>query len=525
MVRRGLLVGGVLGTVALTVVLRAWNLAGSPFPNDDEGTYLAQAWAVRAGTGLSHYTYWYDHPPLGWAQLAALSWFTDYLPQQSMALLQGRLAMLVVAAATALLMYSVARRLRMSRPAALSALVVNAVSPLAIDMQRQVYLDGFAVLWFLAALALALSPHRRLWAHCGSGVCFAIAVLSKETVAVLLPALLLALWQHSDRRLRVFSFTAFTAGCMVLLSYPLYSLLKGELLPGACHSSLLRALKWQLFARGGSGSVFQAGTVANELVAQWLNTDPILLAGGAVAGCAILLVRPLRPLGAVVALLVLVALRPGGYLPKMYAVQMLPFCALALAAFVEQLLKARRVRSRPGREAVRMATMTAVALALVLLGPGWRAQWNCVQTDDLMKGYRAAGHWLRDAAIHDRRAVRLVTDDVLWLDAVRAGYTPGAGAIWHYKLDKDPAVVASMPRGWLDIDYVLATPTMYEAQSELPTLRVLLRQGKTLGRFDYGQIKALRIPEKPPEGAPGPVPVPPEVRKCLEKSDDIWPYA
>ena len=46
----------------------------TPAATDDEGTYLAQAWAVQHGQGLAHYTYWYDHPPLGWIQLAGLSW-------------------------------------------------------------------------------------------------------------------------------------------------------------------------------------------------------------------------------------------------------------------------------------------------------------------------------------------------------------------------------------------------------------------------------------------------------------------
>src|SRR4051794_12493202 len=50
------------------------NITGFPGASDDEGTYLAQAWAVQHGVGLAHYTYWYDHPPLGWLQLAGVTW-------------------------------------------------------------------------------------------------------------------------------------------------------------------------------------------------------------------------------------------------------------------------------------------------------------------------------------------------------------------------------------------------------------------------------------------------------------------
>jgi hypothetical protein len=50
--------------------VRLINLGGSPQRVDDEGTYVAQAYAVSRLGDLSHYTYWYDHPPLGWIQIA-----------------------------------------------------------------------------------------------------------------------------------------------------------------------------------------------------------------------------------------------------------------------------------------------------------------------------------------------------------------------------------------------------------------------------------------------------------------------
>lgn len=70
--RPDLILCGVL-LVAILVV-QGWNIADYPTLSDDEGTYLAQAWAVQEGRGLAHYTYWYDHPPLGWIQLALLTW-------------------------------------------------------------------------------------------------------------------------------------------------------------------------------------------------------------------------------------------------------------------------------------------------------------------------------------------------------------------------------------------------------------------------------------------------------------------
>ncbi len=88
----------LVGVVIL--VVNAWNITGYPGLSDDEGTYLAQAWAVRNGSGLAHYTYWYDHPPFGWIQLAGLSWLPPMLLPDALAVAAGRLAMLPVFAVT-----------------------------------------------------------------------------------------------------------------------------------------------------------------------------------------------------------------------------------------------------------------------------------------------------------------------------------------------------------------------------------------------------------------------------------------
>ncbi|MFD0597800.1 hypothetical protein ACFQZ4_40500 [Catellatospora coxensis] len=100
----------VTGVTAIVLFVHAWNITGFPAASDDEGTYLAQAWAVQQGLGLGHYTYWYDHPPLAWIQLAALSWLPAAL-SDGLAVPTGRYAMLAVTAAILLLTYLLGRRL------------------------------------------------------------------------------------------------------------------------------------------------------------------------------------------------------------------------------------------------------------------------------------------------------------------------------------------------------------------------------------------------------------------------------
>ena len=117
--------------------------------------------------------------------------------------------MLVPALASAGLLYALARRLGMRRGFAAAAVLLFALSPLSVSVVRQVYLDNFATPWLLAAFVFAASPRSYLWDYAGAGLCFAVAILSKETSLLALPGLVLAVRQGADRRTRAFCLTAF----------------------------------------------------------------------------------------------------------------------------------------------------------------------------------------------------------------------------------------------------------------------------------------------------------------------------
>lgn len=138
------------------------NLAGAPQRIDDEGTYTAQAYAVERFGELAHYTYWYDHPPLGWLQIAGWTSLTQAFDRLDPAVLAGREAMLVAHLASVALLWVLARRYQLGRPAAAAAVLVYALSPLAVQFHRTVYLDNVATPWLLGAFVLALSTRRQL---------------------------------------------------------------------------------------------------------------------------------------------------------------------------------------------------------------------------------------------------------------------------------------------------------------------------------------------------------------------------
>jgi hypothetical protein len=343
-------------------------------------------------------------------------------------------------------------------------------------------------------------------------------VLSKETMLLAVPGVIVALWQGSDPTTRTFSLAAFFSGLtLVGVMYPLFAVLKGELIPGPGHVSLVGAMLFQVHNRAGSGSIFTSGSGANALLHSWLYYDVVLVAGGAASVAVGLLSRRLRAPALAGLAFVVVAMRPGGYLPAMYVIQALPFFALALAGIVATVghwillhgpdvrlrvprfrfaagiiatvgrrIRPRRpdlrVRVRPFRLAIAVAVS---GLALGLVVPRWVDGDRRALTVDDNRDVAAAGAWLR-ANVPDPQHARVVVDDALWLDMVRHGFAPGLGAVWFYKLDLDPAVQRELPGGWRDVDYLVSTPIVRQDSNTLPTVADLLSHSRTVATFGDG---------------------------------------
>ena len=493
-----------LGLVALIVVVQGVNIANFPTVSDDEGTYLAQAWAIQHGRGLAHYSYWYDHPPLGWIQIAALSWIPALFDHGSMVVMHARVIMLPVTAVSAALVYALCRRLGMVRWASALGVVVFGLSPLSVTMQREIYLDNFAVVWMLAAFVLALSPRRHLWHHVAAGFCVALSILSKETMLVVAPAVLWAVWQGSDRATRKFSLTGFlSAAGLIILQYPLYAVLKGELFAGPGHNSLFGAISYQLGRKGG-GSIFRKGSVSNLTLHWWLVRDPVLMYAGSVAVFCALAVRRLRPVALAGVILVAVGARPNGYLPAMYVIQAIPFFAVCLAGLIDEAMRVlmldrtQALLRRYWRWEVPWRRLDTAALSAVvvvgLIAPVWRTGDATADTAFSNDQYAQASAWIREH-VPDRAHTRIVVDDAMWPDLADQGFQPGLGVIWFYKVDLDPAVMRTLPGGWKDIDYVVSTSVIRQDPNGLPTVRQAIDHATAVATFGDGdqRIDILKV--------------------------------
>ncbi|NGO69492.1 glycosyltransferase family 39 protein [Streptomyces sp. SB3404] len=493
------------GVLAAILCVQGLNITGFPELADDEGTYVAQARAVQRGEGLAHYTYWYDHPPLGWIQLAGLTWLPALLSPGVMEVGPVRGAMLAVSGVSAVLLYLLARRLRLPCWAAGLGMALYGLSPLSVELQRKVFLDNLAVPWMLLAFLLAASPSRHLWHHFAAGLAAAVSVLTKETMLLVLPALLVTLWSHSHRDTRKFALTGAVTGCaLVGLMYPLFALLHGELLPAADRVSLTEAIRFQL-SRPGSGSMLDPDSPARRTLDGWLYYDRVLPLGGLLAALAVIEAarwsRAARaaagPALAVLLLAAAIVLRPSGYIPAMYIIQALPFLALslaALAALTARLLlrTGRRRGEREGRREHLGLTVTRWTVVWLLAGlvlwplaPRWAGGLERATTADVNRPHREAAAWMA-ASVDRPDSARVLLDDRLWLNLVHQGFRPRTGAIWYHKADLDPEVARSLVRGWRSVDYVVASRSTREDAHRLPTVGAALAHSERVAVFGSG---------------------------------------
>jgi hypothetical protein len=515
------------GVLWLTPVLlaagyvHARGMANYPRWVDDPGTYLSQAWSVQYEQVLSPYTYFYDHAPAGWIQLALWSALTGGFDRYPSAIAFGNECMLLAKLASVGLLYWLGRRLGFARPAAAAVGLLFALSPLALTYTRWTFLDNLVTPWLLLAFALALSRRRTMAEAIGAGLAFAVAALTKETTLLLAPAFAWALVQNTDRRTR--SHVLMMAGglsALLMSSYLVYAAAKGELFPGPGHTSLLGTAAWQLAEREPSGTILDPTSRTFGTAVQWVGLDPYLLLGGLVAAPAAVLVRRLRPAAACLALEALVLLK-GGYVPAMHVVTVLPWCALLVVGAAEllrgnpalrperaqpaavlngsdlatsHLPLVRPVRSEPStapsaavrpvptwRRRARAALLAGlVGAVLVPVAPAWASSLTTMTSVAQPPELAQATDWVADNVPRD--AV-VVVHDAIWTDLVhRLGFAKD-DVIMAYKLDADPAVHARLTR----LDYLVVPDWYYSAQQDkYPTLLEARQHAVAEARFGTG---------------------------------------
>ena len=487
----------LLPTFIVGVIAQIVNLAGSPQRIDDEGTYTAQAWAIDKLGELAHYTFWYDHPPVGWIQLAGWTQLTGAFERYDVAVIAAREFMVVTTMIAALLLWALARKLRFTRPAAAAAVLLFTLSPLALQFHRSVYLDNIATMWLLASLVLALSRRKQLAAFVGSAAAFGIAVLSKETFLLALPLVAWLLWRNAHPSTRRYTLSV-AASVLVLIGggYILLALVKGELIPGPDRVSLIDGVMFQLGSRQSSGSLADPGSLVSKTFGMWWQLDPVGILAAGVAAVGALSIRRLRPFAILLLLATAFLFRPGSYVPVPYVIMLLPFGALLIPGVVQAAIVGYRRKKGRGRKAVAVAAVVATVAATAVAVPLWATQLRGFFLADLDQPMRQAQEWVDANVAKDSR---LIVDDAMWVDLVDDGFARD-NVIWYYKLDTDPAVQAVSPNGWRDSDYVITTDSMRTFPNTGSNVNQAIESSVSVASFGEGnqQVDIRRID---PDGA------------------------
>ncbi|WEK59874.1 MAG: glycosyltransferase family 39 protein [Candidatus Microbacterium colombiense] len=480
----------------VSAVVNFLNVGGSPQRIDDEGTYTAQAWAITHLGELAHYTYWYDHPPLGWMQIAAYTQVTGAFERWDIAVIAGREAVLVASLVAVILLWALARRIGLPRAGAAAAGLMFALSPLALQFHRTVYLDNIAVPWLLLAFFLATNRRGQLAAFAGSAVAFGVAVLTKETFLLALPVLVWVMVRSARRETRRYTL-AVAASILTVIggSYLLLAAVKGELFSGDGRVSLIDGVTFQLGSRDGSGSVLDPDSLINRTVGMWWQLDPVFIVLSLLAAVSALFSVRLRPYAVLLLAMTAFMFRPGGYLPVPYVIMLIPFGALLIAG-VTAAAVGRLRRRVPARRGLAVGTVAIAAIGAVIAVPLWTTQLRGFVLADLDEPLRGAQQWLVENASTDQR---IIVDDAMWVDLVEAGWDRD-NVVWYYKLDTDPAVQVQSPNGWRDADYVVTTDSMRTFPGAFPQVQQAIDNSVVVASFGSGP-QAVEVRRVTVEGA------------------------
>jgi len=214
--------------------------------------------------------------------------------------------------------------------------------------------------------------------------------------------------------------------------------------------------------KGGEGAGFLLDPNGPEggayvTFSNWIAQDSFLLFGGVAAGLVALFFTRLRPVGIAVVIATLIALRPGGYLPQMYVIAVLPFCALVLVGIVDTLWQRAAQPLRSSRAmgyAAGFVVLGVLAGATVPLAE-WRSTYRTAWTADTNDAQAAALQRIESL----RPGARIAVDNTYWNDVVAQGRDRD-DVIWFYKIDSDGAVIEDLSGDFRNLDYLTWTTYM-----------------------------------------------------------------
>jgi hypothetical protein len=456
------LAAGLVLSVAL--VSHAFNMFNYPLYHQDEGIVSEQAWAFLHNWQLSPYTYAYEHPPVATFMLALWTLLTGGFHTFGSAINSGRVFILVLHLASALFLYRSARNITKSTGAALVTGLLFSLSPLAVSYQRLLTVDNMMVFWLLASLYFTTCNRGLLFRFFGASLTLGLAITTRETAILFLPAFLFLIWRfsHPEHRLYARDGGILIAG-LVTVQYLLYALFKSELFPDnfdfqaeidgkATHVSLVGTLYQNYFHN--ARAIWDGNSGFASIWQVWTGRDSTLIFGGIICAALVLLfgfkhkenwIVPLVTLGYVG------FIGLGGLNADYMVVALVPFLCLGIGQAI----------GRIGQVLGSGFSLVTVAVSLGLMGFFYIAGNATPYTTEVNQPYRQALEWIKANIPADRS---LIIHDALWVD-LHDDYNGPAFAVAdsHWKAATDPAVYYGRYKGdFKNVDYLLVTVEMRE---------------------------------------------------------------
>lgn len=444
----------------------SYNMFHFPYYENDEGTYMAQAWSVLTQGKLAPYTYWYDHAPLGWFLIAFWTLISGGFFTFGLSVNSGRVFMLIIHLISTLFVYLITKKLTKNTLASALASLIFSLTPLGIYYQRRVLLDNIMIFWILFSFYLLIGTGRKLRHFFASALTFGIAVLTKESAIYFFPVFIYIVYSQAHKIHRSFAVIKWIAISTTIISiYILYAIIKGELFPSGTplggnnpHVSLIETLTYQM-SRSGEGNFLNPnGAFQWNLKTNWLAKDPLIIIVGVFATFFSLIIGIRKNTLRYVAFLTAsywIYLMRGGIVIEFYIIPLIPLLAIIIAMSVSEV--SNPLSKLPLGKIVSTLPFFVIVSLLIFFYKDKTEIYTKDQTSQQVQAIQ----WIKNNVPKDSI---ILIDNYAFVDLrsrIPNSIYVQKDAQYYWRADKDPEIKINLLKNdWRNIDYILFSDHM-----------------------------------------------------------------
>lgn len=447
-------------------VAHGFNMFHFPYYENDEGTYIAQAWSILTQGKLAPYTYWYDHAPMGWFLIAFWNLISGGFFTFGLSVNSGRVFMLVIHLISTLFVYLITKKLTKNTLASALASLIFSLTPLGIYYQRRVLLDNMMIFWVLFSFYLLIGTGRKLRHFFASALTFGMAVLTKESAIYFFPAFIYIAYSQAHRVHRSFAVIKWLAISITLISvYVLYAVLKGELFPSGTplggnnpHVSLIETLTYQM-SRSGEGNFLDPnGAFQWNLRTHWLAKDSLIIVLGTISTFIGLILAVKQNAFRYIVFLTVsywLYLMRGGIVIEFYVIPLIPLLAIIIAMSISEM--SNLLSKFPLGKIVSLLPFLATVALLVFF---YKDKLEIYTKDQTSQQIQAI-EWIKNNVPEDSI---ILIDNYAFVDLrsrIPNSIYVQKDAQYYWKADKDLEIKINLLKNdWRNIDYILFSDQM-----------------------------------------------------------------